>query len=126
MSLPTETQVAFPDSTCRRIHVEDLRKNDWIAIIDQVFQYPTCCWLDLDRQQYPPEKPIEIWFRNSVFSALQVKDIALPFICCVDTAGNCEVIDVRQARIVKVPKSFCKSVRKISKQASTRRKKSKR
>lgn len=113
----------------RRLHPEDLKIGDDVAISETHHELATCCWLGLDSFQYPPDELIRLTFKAfGDHHPQKIKSICLPFVLCQQSDGKHIVHDLRQVQLTRLDAGFASDVTtalKSDKGDSKKRKKKK-
>lgn len=125
----SHTHCTAPLKASKRVHPEDLKIGDDVAISETHHQLATCCWLGLDSFQYPPDQSIRLSLMASGDHHPQkVKSICLPFVLCQQSDGKHVVHDLRQMQLSRLDATFAADVAtalQSDKQASHKAKKKK-
>jgi hypothetical protein len=116
----TNPETTLPSiSACRSVHTEDLQVGDYVTVLQRTFPVGTFAWYGLDTHQYPPEKPIEVTYRED-FMLLKIKDVCLPFVLCTNHDGNVQTFDARATEFGRVAKGFADNFLKLVKEEKRR------
>lgn len=100
-------------TVARRLHPEDVRVGDDVAIFLVSHEFPSSLWCSADVTRLPPEQPVKLTFLPfEEFECLKVKSVCLPFILCKSCRNRQRVLDVRQVQLAKLDPGFAKRVRK--------------
>ncbi len=101
-------------SIAASIAPEDLRRGDFVAVLSEVVELPSFLWTDTlssCRDELVRVRRLPTEGR----APLKVKAICLPFVFVKSPSGQFRTIDVRLARLVRLEKSYAKTVWKILK-----------
>jgi hypothetical protein len=99
----------------RSLAPEDLRCGDFVAIVQEVVEWPSFFW-PCDAQLLPPTEPVRLVCRGTGGGTpLKVKAICLPFIFVKKPCGQHQTLDVRQHKLVRLSGLYAKAVWKASK-----------
>lgn len=99
---------------------EDLRRGDFVAILNEVLEVPACCWLDLPAQ--PPEEPVRVRFMSQDSGTpVKVQALCLPFVFVRHPDGWTETLDVRRVQLVHVSRAYARAVWKACRKELERR-----
>ena len=97
-------------SLAATVAAEDLRCGDMIAILNQVFEYPSFLWC-LDGQLAPPEEPVRIrWRSRDGGLPLKVEAVCLPFVLLEEPCGSYRTVDIRQCDCVRLNADYARLV----------------
>jgi hypothetical protein len=67
-------------SVAATVAPEDLSCGDYVAVLNEVVEFPSCRWFDLP-SQHPPEEPIRVRMMTlDSGTPLKVQAICLPFV----------------------------------------------
>ena len=108
---------AQPESLLAKcVAAEDLECGDFVAVLDQIFEFASFMW-STDPHMLPPHEPVRILCRPSDSGRpLKVKAICLPFVFVKPPRGKHKTLDVRQCRFVRLNQHYAKKVwRKLRK-----------
>ena len=112
-------------TSSRKVHPENLRVGDYVAIASVTYEIPSFLWCGLDHIAYPPDQTIDIAFTKSADenAPLLVKSVCLPFVLCKSVDGDHRLIDLRRTALLKLDNTFgqeaAKSLTKKSKSKSS-------
>jgi hypothetical protein len=114
----TMNTLANNTSTAASVAPEDLRRGNFVAVLNEVVEFPSFFWCDsvptdrgeLVRARYLPA---------GGGMPLKVKAICLPFVFVKPPSGPSQTIDVRKVQLVRLEKCYAKTVwKKLRKQQS--------
>lgn len=92
------------------VAAEDLQCGDVIALLNEVYEYPSFLWL-CDGQMTPPDQPVRIrWRARQAGRPLKVVAICLPFVFVETPARRCRTIDVRRCECVRLHRDYARMV----------------
>lgn len=118
----------------KRLHPEDLKIGDDVAVSQTYHELATYCWCILDSFQHPPDELIRLSFMDQGDHHPQkVKSICLPYVLCQKSDGKHIVHDLRQLQLTRLDSKFALAVdtalkmdkRSLKKRKKTTRKKKK-
>jgi hypothetical protein len=100
-------QNASPTAAAATVAPEDLRCGDYVAVLNEIVEIPSCCWLEL--ASHPPEEPVRVRLmaRDSGLP-LKVQAICLPFVYVRTPEEWSESLDVRRVQFVRVSRSYAR------------------
>jgi len=116
--LTSEMSTADTMSTAALVAPEDLRCGNFVAILSEIVELPSFLWLDWDRTHRG--EPVRMR-RIPLTSGLpwKVRAICLPFVFVESPYGKWETFDSRRAQLVRLKKSYAKTVwKKLSAERS--------
>ena len=94
----------------RSLPPEDLCRGDFVAILQEIAEWPSFFW-HCDAQLLPPHEPVRIASRGSDGGTpLKVKAICLPFVFVKKPCGQHRLLDVRQHRLVRLNEQYARAV----------------
>jgi hypothetical protein len=116
----TDFSTTKKTSTAASVAPEDLECGDCVAVLHEVVEFPSFLWCDSvlgERDELVRVRCLP----TSGGMPVKVKAICLPFVFVKSPFGQCETIDVRQVRLVRLKKRYAKEVwRNIRKQRPRR------
>jgi len=94
---------------------EDVRRGDYVTVLNEVVEFPSWFWCELP--SHAPEEPVRIRIMSiEAGTPLKVQAICLPFVFVRHPDGRLEAIDVRRVQLVRLGRSYartvCKALRK--------------
>lgn len=99
---------------------EDLRRGAYVAVLNEVVEFPGCCWFDLPAQ--PPEEPVRVRFMSQDSGTpVKVQALCLPFVFVRHPDGWTETLDVRRVQLVRVSRAYARAVWKSVRKEQERR-----
>jgi hypothetical protein len=99
----------------RSLAPEDLKCGDFVAILQEVVEWPSFFWHS-DAGLLPPNEPVRLVVRGgSGGTPLKIKAICLPFVFVKNPCGQHQTLDVRQHRLVRLNAEYAQAVWKASK-----------
>jgi hypothetical protein len=110
---------------CKPIAAEDLRRGDFVAVLDEIVEYPSFFWCGED---LPPHEPVRVqWKSFEPGLPLRIVDFCLPFVLAKLPCGRHRTLDIRRCQLVRLDKAFakraCKSLGEKRKRVKRRKKK---
>lgn len=124
MQFPVKTAHTdtFETELARSLAPEDLRRGDYVAILNEIREYPSFLWC-LDTLLSPPHEPVRVqWSAEEVGTPLKVKAVCLPFVFVKAPCRVYRTLDMRQCKVVRLSRGYARLVWKAL--SSRRRKKS--
>lgn len=118
--LETTPQPSPRDSTlARALAPEDVCAGDYLAVLDEMYEYPSYCWF-ADAALLPPHELIRLrYIPRDEARPLKVLSICLPFVLTKDPAGNHRTLDLRRTRVARLSHHFATRARKALKKKPT-------
>lgn len=104
-----KTQLEKPQSATVAITVapEDLRRGDYVAVLSEVVEFPSCNWFDLT--SHPLAEPVRVrMLPCDAGMPMKVKAICLPFVFAITPYKQSESLDVRSVQFVRVSKRYAR------------------
>ena len=107
------TSVSTTDTTSLAASVapEDLKCGDYVAVLKEIIEVPSFLWFDT-----APCKRDELVRMQCIPTGsgmpLKIKAVCLPFVFVKSPFGQCETIDVRRAKLVRLNDAYARKVRK--------------
>jgi hypothetical protein len=90
---------------------EDLRQGDYVAVLNEIVEFPSCGWLELS--MHPPEEPVRVRMMSlDAGEPLKVQAICLPFVFVRHAEGRLESLDIRRVQLVRLSRNYVRAVRK--------------
>lgn len=91
---------------------EDLRCGDYVAILSEVYEFPSFLWCG-DAALLPPHEPVRMKLLSRTNGApLKVKAICLPFLFVKSAKDEYETLDVRRQQLVRLDRRYAETVYK--------------
>jgi hypothetical protein len=104
------TSTSSDSYVSRSLAPEDLRCGDFVAILQEIDEWPSFFW-HCDAQLLPPNEPVRLARRGSDGGTpLKVKAICLPFVFVKNPCGQHCVLDVRQHRLARLNEEYARTV----------------
>ncbi|TWT52079.1 hypothetical protein KOR42_31760 [Thalassoglobus neptunius] len=105
-----------------RVAPEDLRCGLVVAVLNQVYEFPSFFWC-LDSQTNSPSDPVRIrWRSRDRGRPWTVEAICLPFVLLRDFNGRVRREDTRSTEFVRLDEKFVQAVHRVSKKKKSRKK----
>ena len=121
--MTTLNHTAHAAELAKTLAAEDIRRGDFVAILDVVYEYPSFLWCD-DAQVLPPTEPVRVRWRSQRASRpLKVKAICLPYLLVKTPKGRHGTLDVRQCRLVRLSDCYVKKAWKQYRKAAKKKEK---
>ena len=89
---------------------EDLRPGEYIAVLNETWEYPSFLWSG-DSGLSAPDEPIRIrWRPRPAGVPLKVQAVCLPFVFLEDPQGQFRTADIRQTEFVRLHRDYARLV----------------
>lgn len=102
---------------------EDVRPGDYVAVLDEEYQYPAIVWYcepPMGREQ----EVIRVRIRpNETSGPLRVIDACLPFVFVKPPKGPGHTLDVRSVRLARLDRNYARRVSRSLVDKKSKRKK---
>ena len=97
-----------PTELARPLAAEDLRCGNFIAVLEEIFEYPSYLWC-ADPHVLPPREPVCVrWRSPDAGRPLKIKAICFPYVLVKMPHGAHKSLDVRQCRLVRLSDRYAK------------------
>lgn len=107
--MTTNVSSTFGTSLAASVAPEDLRCGDFVAVLNEILEYPSFLWCDAVLGA--PEEPVRLRYCAADGGLpLKIKAICLPFVFVKSPYGISQTIDVRQVQLVRLRKRYAKTV----------------
>jgi hypothetical protein len=94
---------------------EDVRPGDHLALLDEMFEYPSCYWFT-DATWFPRHELIRLRVvPRDEARPLKVVSVCPPFVFTTDATGNFRTLDLRRIHVACLSRDFADRVRKALK-----------
>lgn len=118
--MKTEQSSAEPTTMAATAAPEDLKRGDYVSILNEVVEFPTCCWLELPMRA--AEEPVRVRFMSlDAGVPLKVQAVCLPFVFVRHPNGRLETLDVRRLQLARVGRGYARTVWKCVRKSRARR-----
>jgi hypothetical protein len=118
-AMKTEQNPTDQTTMAATVAPEDLRRGDYVSILNEVVEFPTCCWLELPARV--AEEPVRVRFMSlDAGIPLKVQAICLPFVFVRHPNGRLETLDVRRLQLVRLGRCYARVVWKSVRKARVR------
>ncbi|MEW4487940.1 hypothetical protein AB1L42_07635 [Thalassoglobus sp. JC818] len=105
-----------------RVAPEDLRRGLVVAILNQVYEFPSFFWC-LDSQTNSPNEPVRIrWRSRERGRPWTVEAVCLPFVLLKDADGRVRREDIRSTEFVRLDDEFVQAANRVSKKTKSKKK----
>lgn len=109
--MKTDCNSAAAMTMAATVAPEDLRAGDYVAVLNEIVEFPSCCWLELS--MHPPEEPVRVRMMSlDAGVLLKVQAICLPFVFVRHAEGRLESLDIRRVQLVRLSRAYVRAVRK--------------
>lgn len=117
-----KTKPAEPASLAKPLAPEDVRRGDYVAVLDEEHEWCAANWY------YDPPAHVESVIRvrmrpRETAPPLEVIDACLPFVYVKPPTGEGRTLDLRAVRLVRLDRGYARRVGKAIRAASTKKKK---
>jgi hypothetical protein len=104
-----KTPIAEEKTTLAKpVAAEDLRRKDFVAVLNETIEYPTFLWCG---DVSPHDEPVRIQWKSFDHGlVLRVEDLCLPFIFVRLPCGDHRTLDIRRCQLVKLDVDYAKRV----------------
>ena len=97
----------------RSVAAEDLCAGDFVAILNEIYEYPSYLWQS-DSFALPPHEPVRVqWQAVEKGLPLKIVDVCLPFVLVKRPCGQHQTLDVRRCQFVRLQRRYAKRVCKL-------------
>jgi len=107
-SQPRETRstLAHALSVAKPLAPEDVRRGDFVAILDEMYELPSYWWKE-DDVLHPREELVRIRLIPAQDNLpLKVKSVCLPFVLARQPQGEQRTLDLRRMRLARLDKHY--------------------
>jgi hypothetical protein len=121
-SQPRRSRKAAAEATlARALAPEDVRPGDYVAVLDEVVEFPSWYWCDepvltgreeVVRVRYTP--------RDDALP-MKVRAVCLPFVLVREPCGRERTLDVRRCRLARLHSDFAEASWKCHRKAAKKR-----
>jgi len=95
---------------CRSLAAEDLRRGDFVSIVQEIVEFPSFWW-DCDGHLLPPAEPVRLSCLSSDGGTpLKVKAICLPFVFVKNPSGQHRALNIRRHRLARLSREYAEQV----------------
>jgi hypothetical protein len=120
--MKSQTSPTFETNATKSLAAEDLRCGDFVSILYEVTEYPSCFWCG-DSRLMPADEPVRVPYRTAdCGTPLKVKAICLPFVFVKKPCGAHRTLDLRQHTLVRLTPDYARQVWKTMSKAARRSK----
>ena len=108
--MKTATTTDLPTTVAARIAGEDIACGDYVAVLNEVVELPSCLWHDC-AVSLAPDEPVRI--RRMAEDAGQphkVIGVCLPFVYVETHGGAVVTLDTRQRQVVRLDRACARRV----------------
>jgi hypothetical protein len=118
-NLDTSSQPSQHDSTLARVLApEDVRPGDYVALLDEMFEYPSFWWC-IDATLLPPHELVRLrLLPRDDGRPLKVRGVCLPFVLAKEPRGTHRTLDLRRCRLARLDRSFAQTAWRAYKKKS--------
>lgn len=111
----TAPQAADAATLAKSLAPEEIRRGDYLAVLDETFEYPSWYW-GCDAALAPREEPVRIrTLPRDDALPLEVRAACLPFVLVRDVQGRVRTLDVRRCRLARLDRHYAVAARKAAK-----------
>jgi hypothetical protein len=102
-------QAADKATLARSLAPEDIRPGDYVAVLHEIYEFPTWFWCD-GGFALPRDEAVRVRFTPHDDAApLKVQAVCLPFVLVKQPCGGQRTIDVRRRPLARLAKTYGKS-----------------
>lgn len=98
-----------PTRVSSSVAPEDLRRGDFVAVLNEVVELPSYLWEDAFTNSAERLVRVQLWASGGG-DVLKIKAICLPFIFVKSARGGPQTVDVRRVQLVRLSKRYAKTV----------------
>ncbi len=104
---------------------EDLEVGDYVAVLEQTYEFASFLWCGVDVQLMPPDEPVRV--RMAPLDSgvpLRVAAVCVPFVLAKHPKGGTRSLDLRLCRLARVDRGYGRAAWRLArgKRAGKRRK----
>ena len=100
--MDTTTNIHYQTSVAARIAGEDLRKGDFVTVLNETVELPSFLW-NCSEVSFPADEPVCIrYMAHDAGQPYRVIDVCLPFVYAKRARGGMKVIDTRRQQLVRL------------------------
>jgi hypothetical protein len=109
--MQTSTDTTRQPTLAQNIAGEDLVVGEYIAILNDTYEYPSFLW-DRCAVTLPASEPVRVRYASSrAGKPIKIAAICLPFVYGKNPDGAMEIIDLRRAQIVRLDQACARDIR---------------
>ena len=109
MHMKTDVSTTENTTVAASVAPEDLKIGDFVAVLNEVIEYPSFFWFDLDATNRDELVRIR-YIPSGSGMPLKVKAICLPFVFVKPPIGQSETVDIRKVQLVRLNERYGKTV----------------
>jgi hypothetical protein len=92
---------------------EDIRPGDFVALLDELYEYPSFWWC-ADATLLAPDEPVRIRFVPHAENVpLKVKQVCLPFVLAKLPRDGGRTLDLRRCRLARLDPAYAAAAWKV-------------
>jgi hypothetical protein len=108
--MKTHAKTQSESLMAKSLAAEDLRCGDFVSVLHEIVEWPSCYWPNHSHQLTPSE-PVRLQQKSSDGGIpLKVKAICLPFVFVKLPDGQHKMLDVRRQHLVRLSPDFARPV----------------
>ena len=108
--MKTKQKIAADTTLAKVLAPEDVRVGDYIAVLDEVYEYPAIVWL-CDPPLTDQEEIVRVRLRpRETAPPLRVLDACLPYVFVKPPRGKPKTLDLRSCRLARLDRDYAKHV----------------
>jgi len=112
-------------SLAETVAPEDLCVGDYVAILNEINEYPSFLWCR-DPELNPPHEPIRVqWRACDGGKPFKVRAVCLPFVLLKNPNGKHKSIDIRGVQLVRLSREYAKRTWSVMRKKRKRRRRRK-
>jgi hypothetical protein len=102
----TRSPLAHSLSVAKPLGPEDVRRGDFVAVLDEMYELPSYWWCE-DAALHPRDELVRIRLIPAQHNLpLKVKSVCLPFVLAKPPFGLERTLDLRRTRLARLDKHF--------------------
>ncbi len=121
--MATRTLKTERTSLAVRVAPEDLKIGDFVAVLNEIAEYPAIVWCDPGVDA--ADDLVRVQFcATDAGMPLKIKALCLPFVYVASPVGATQTLDLRRIQLVRLKKRYSKTIWKDLRKKSSRKKRS--
>ena len=93
-------------SVAKPLAPEDIRRGDYVAVLDEMYEIPSYCWRE-DAALHPRDELVRIRLIPAQDAPPhKVKSVCLPFVLAKQPTGERRTFDLRRTRLARLDKGY--------------------
>jgi hypothetical protein len=96
-------------SVAKPLAPEDVRRGDYVAVLDEMYEIPSYCWCE-DAALHPRDELVRIRLIPAQDAPPhKVKSVCLPFVLAKQPTGERRTFDLRRTRLARLDRHYGRS-----------------